>query len=62
VSDGGTRIALVKRPIDQSIEKHGGGARQNHADHHQQQNSPGGPSICRHEQGAEGEGECEDRV
>ncbi len=37
VAGGGARIALVDRPIGQAIEKHGGGARQDHADEHEQQ-------------------------
>jgi len=28
------RIALIKRPINDPIEKHGGGAREYHADDH----------------------------
>ena len=33
------RIPLIERPIDQTIEKHGGRARAHHADEHEQQYS-----------------------
>ena len=45
-----SRIALVERPIDKAIEKHRRGARENHANQDEQQNTRGWMTVgCDHE-------------
>ena len=56
------RIALIKRPVNDPIEKHGGGAREYHADDHQQKNSRRRPAVRRHDQRSKSKGERENRM
>ena len=56
------RIALIQRPVNDSIEKHGGGAREYHADDHQQKNSRRRPAVRRHDQRGKSKGERENRM
>src|SRR6266567_4483199 len=54
---GGARIALIKRPINEPVEKHRRGARKHHANNHQEQNSPRGPPVRRDDQCPESKGQ-----
>src|SRR4029077_10029954 len=56
------RIALIKRPINQAVEKHCGGARAHHADKDEQQDSERRPAIRGDNQCAECERQREDGV
>src|SRR6266446_3268510 len=59
---GRARIALIKRPINEPIEKHRRRARKHHANNHQEQNSPRGPPVRRHDERAESKGQRKNRV
>ncbi|MEY2542194.1 MAG: hypothetical protein QOI22_1796 [Verrucomicrobiota bacterium] len=58
----GAWIPLIKRPVNQSVEKHGGRARQNHADKDQKQKAARWSAVCRYDERAERERECKDRM
>ena len=62
MSRRGTRVALIKRPINDSIEKHGSRARGYHANDHQRKNSQGWPAVRRHYERCERERKCENRM
>src|SRR4030095_4847317 len=48
VSRGSARVALIRRPVTEPVEKHGCGTREDHTDDHKQQNSQRWPPVCRH--------------
>src|SRR5438874_11371904 len=62
VSRGRARVALIKRPVNEPVEKHGRRAREHHADNHQQKNSQRWPAVRRHDQRSKSKGERENRV
>jgi hypothetical protein len=51
------RIALIERPINQSIEKHCCGAREHHAKHNEQKRAQRRQTICGYDERAQGERE-----
>src|SRR6476620_9274179 len=57
-----SRIALIKRPVNDPVEKHGCRAREYHADDHQQKNSRRRPAVRRHDQRGKSKGERENRM
>ena len=62
VSRGRTRVALIKRPVNDPVEKHGCRAREHHADDHQQKNSRRGPAVRSYDQRSKSKREREDRM
>src|SRR4030088_2438465 len=54
MSRSSSRIALIERPIDESIEKHRGGTCADHAGEHEKQCSSRGQAIRRDNEGAQG--------
>jgi hypothetical protein len=56
------RIALIKRPINQSIEKHRRGAREYHAHNNEQKRAQGREAIRGHDQRAESKWKCKNCV
>ena len=62
VSRGRARIALIKRPVNDPVEKHGCRAREYHADDHQQKNSQRWPAVRGHDQRSKSKGERENRM
>ena len=58
----GAGIALIKRPVDQPVEEHRGGARADHADENQKEKAMRWSAVCRYDESAERERECKDRM
>jgi hypothetical protein len=58
----GPWIFLIQRPIGQPIEKHGGGACQDHAGKDKKRCPQRWVSICRDQKRPQGKGKSEDRV
>ena len=50
---GSARIALIERPIDESIEKHGGSARRNHANENERECSERRQTVRCHDERSE---------
>ena len=56
------RISLVERPIDNAIEEHSGGAGENHAGDHKQENPPRRRAVRCNDERAEREWQRENGV
>ena len=62
MSRSSSRIALIERPIDESIEKHRGGPCADHAGEHEKQCSSRGQAIRRDNERAQGKRQRENCV
>lgn len=62
MSRSGAWIALIKRPVNQSIEEHGGRARADHAYEHEEQKAGRWSSVGCNDERTERERECKNRM
>src|SRR5512132_4040014 len=62
MSRGSARVALIQRPVNKPVEKHGCRACEYHTDDHQQKNPRRWPAVRRHDQRSKSKGERENRM
>jgi hypothetical protein len=62
VPHGRPWIALIKRPINDPVEKHGSGSRKYHADDHEQKNSRRRQPVRRHDERCKSKGKRKNRM